>query len=163
MHLPRSWVIVWASKTNSLAWKEDSLVNKITAIARKPTNRHPALPKPKWRILLVGDYASSQKVRAAILEKQGYVVDTVRDADEARARWQPNLYDLVLVDVERNPWAGIKFCQEILKAASPWQLVALLVGYNAPATTVSVDALVPKNEDPKYFVVRIRRMFKEVA
>jgi DNA-binding response OmpR family regulator len=102
-------------------------------------------------------------VRAAILEKQGYVVDTVRDADEARARWQPNLYDLVLVDVERNPWAGIKFCQEILKAASPWQLVALLVGYNAPATTVSVDALVPKNEDPKYFVVRIRRMFKEVA
>ena len=67
-------------------------------------------------------------------------MDTVRDADEARARWQPNLYDLVLVDVERNPWAGIKFCQEILKAASPWQLVPLLVGYNAPATTVSVDA-----------------------
>jgi len=58
------------------------------AIAEKLANRNPALPKAKWKILLVGDYPSSQKVRAAILEKQGYAVDTVRDADEARARWQ---------------------------------------------------------------------------
>ncbi len=133
-------------------------------MARKCVNRNPALPKAKWKILLVGDYPSNQKVRAAILEKQGYVVDTVRDADEARARWQPNLYDLVLVDVERNPRASIKFCQEIVKAvASPRQQVALLVGYNAPATTVSAVTLVPKNEDLKYFVDRIRRLFREVA
>ena len=85
----------------------------ITAIARKPINRNPALPKAEWKILIVGDYPSNQKVRAAILEQQGYAVDTVRDAEEARARWQPNLYELVLVDVERNPSAGIKFCQEI--------------------------------------------------
>lgn len=91
-------------------------------MARKPANGNPALPKAKWKILLVGEYPSSQKVRAAILEKQGYVVDTVRDADEARARCQPNLYDLVLVDVERNPRASIKFCQEIVKVVlgSKW-------------------------------------------
>ena len=97
----------------------------ITAIARKPINRNPALPKAEWKILIVGDYPSNQKVRAAILEQQGYAVDTVRDAEEARARWQPNLYELVLVDVERNPSAGIKFCQEIGKVASPRQQVAL--------------------------------------
>ncbi len=144
-------------------WREGSLVNKITAIARKTANRNPALPKAKWKILLVGDYPSSQKVRAAILEKQGYAVDTVRDADEARARWQPSLYDLVLVDVERNSRAGIEFCQEIGKVASPRRQVALLVGYRAPATIVSADALIPKDEDPKFFVDRIRRLLREVA
>ena len=149
-------------KTNP-CWKEDSLVNKITAMARKPANGNPALPKAKWKILLVGDYPSNQKARAAILEKQGYVVDTVRDADEARARWQPNLYDLLLVDVERNPRASIKFCQEIVKVASRRQQVALLVGYHAPVTTVSAVTLIPKDEDPKYFVGRIRRLFREVA
>jgi PleD family two-component response regulator len=85
-----------------------NMLSKITAMARKPADRNPALPKAKGKILLVGDYPSSQKVRAAILEKQGCAVDTVRDADEGRARWQPHLYDLVLVDVERNPWAAIK-------------------------------------------------------
>ena len=132
------------------------------ATAGKPANR-PALPKAKWKILLVGDYPSSQKARAEILEKQGYAVDTVGDADEARARWQPYLYDLVLVDVERNPSAGIKFCQEIGGVASPRQQVALLVGYRAPATTVSAYTLIPKDEDPKYFVDRIRRLFRKVA
>jgi len=133
-------------------------------MATEPTNRNPALPKAGWRILLVGEYPSSQKVRAAILEKQGYVVDTVRDADEARARWQPNLYDLVLVEVERDPRASIKFCQEIVKVvASPRQQVAILVGYHAPATTVSAVTLIPKDEDLKYFVDRIRRLFREVA
>jgi len=126
-------------------------------------NGNPALPKAEWKILLVGDYPGNQKVRAAILKQQGYVVDTVRDAEEARTRWQPNLYDLVLVDVDRNPWAGIKFCQEICKVASPRQQVALLVGYRAPATTVSDVTLIPKDEDPKYLVDRIRRLFGDVA
>ena len=138
------------------------MVKKIMASAGKPANRH-ALPKAKWKILLVGDYPSSQKARAEILEKQGYAVDTVGDADEAHARGQPHLYDLVLVDVERNPSAGIKFCQEIGERASPRQQVALLVGYRAPATTASAHSLIPKDEDPKYFVDRIRRLFREVA
>jgi CheY-like chemotaxis protein len=156
-------VVVWASKANPSTWKENSLANKITALAGKPTNRNPALPKGERKILLVGDYPSNQKVRAAILEQQGYAVDTVRDAEEARARWQPNLYDLVLVDVESNPSAGIKFCQDIGKLASPRPQVALLVGYLAPATTVSAVTLIPKDEDPKYFVGRIRRLFRKVA
>ena len=138
------------------------LIKKIMATAREPGNR-PALPKAKWKILLVGDYPSSQKARAEILEKQGYAVDTVSDADEARARWQPYLYDLVLVDVERNPSAGIKFCQDIGKVARPPQQVALLVGYRAPAIRVSAYTLIPKDEDPKYFVDRIRRLFRKVA
>jgi len=140
-----------------------NMLSKITAMAGEPANTNPALPKAKGKILLVGDYPSSQKVRAAILEKQGCAVDTVRDAEEGRARWQPHLYDLVLVDVERNPWAAIKFCREVVKVASPRQRVALLIGYSAPATTVSDVTLIPKDEDPKYFVDRISRLLREVA
>jgi CheY-like chemotaxis protein len=150
-------------ENNPSTWKENFLVSKITSIARKPIDGNPALPKAEWKILLVGDYPSNQKVRAAILEQQGYVVDTVRDAEEARTHWQTNFYNLVLVAVERNPWAGIKFCQEIGKVASPRQQVALLVGYHAPATTVSAFTLIPKGEDAKYFVDRIRRLFRDVA
>ena len=116
--------MVWDRKRPRYLGERVCLVKKVMAIAGKPANRA-ALPKAKWKILLVGDYPSSQKARAEILEKQGYAVDTVGDADEARARWQPYLYDLVLVDVERNPSAGIKFCQEIGKVASPRQQVAL--------------------------------------
>jgi DNA-binding NtrC family response regulator len=134
-------------------WKDNSLVNKITSITRKPTN---------GRFSLSATTLVTTKVRAAILEQQGYVVDTVRDAEEARTHWQTNFYNLVLVD-ERNPWAGIKFCQEIGKVASPRQQVALLVGYHAPATTVSAFTLIPKGEDAKYFVDRIRRLFRDVA
>jgi PleD family two-component response regulator len=112
--------VVLGSKNARVNLEEVCLIKKIMATAGKPANR-PALPKAKWKILLVGDYPSSQKARAEILEKQGYAVDTVGDADEARARWQPYLYDLVLVDVERNPSAGIKFCQEIGKVARPPQ------------------------------------------
>ncbi len=154
--------MVWDRKRPRYLGERVCLVKKVMAIAGKPANRA-ALPKAKWKILLVGDYPSSQKARAEILEKQGYAVDTVGDADEARARWQPYLYDLVLVDVERNPSAGIKFCQEIGGVASPRQQVALLVGYRAPATTVSAYTLIPKDEDPKYFVDRIRRLLREVA
>ena len=154
--------MVWDRKRPRYLGERVCLVKKVMAIAGKPANRA-ALPKAKWKILLVGDYPSSQKARAEILEKQGYAVDTVGDADEARARWQPYLYDLVLVDVERNPSAAIKFCQEIGGVASPRQQVALLVGYRAPATTVSAYTLIPKDEDPKYFVDRIRRLFREVA
>jgi CheY-like chemotaxis protein len=144
-------------------WKENSLVSKIISLARKPVDGNPALPKAGWKILLVGDYPSNQKARAAILEQQGYVVDTVRDAEEARTLWQANLYDLVLVDVERNPWAGIKFCQEIGQVTSRRQHVALLVVYHVPATTVSAVTLMPKSEDTKYFVDRIRKLFRDVA
>ena len=154
--------MVWDRKRPRYLGERVCLVKKVMAIAGKPANRA-ALPKAKWKILLVGDYPSSQKARAEILEKQGYAVDTVGDADEARARWQPYLYDLVLVDVERNPSAGIKFCQEIGGVASPRQQVALLVGYRAPATTVSAYTLISKDEDPKYFVDRIRRLLREVA
>jgi CheY-like chemotaxis protein len=163
VHLCRGCVVVWVIENDPSTWKENFLVNKITSIDRKPIDGNSALPKAGWKILLVGDYPSKQKTRAAILEQQGYVVDTVRAAEEARTRWQPNLYDLVLVDVERNLRDGIKFCQEIGKVASPRQQVALLVGYHAPATTVSAIPLIPKDEDPKYFVDRIRRLFRDVA
>jgi CheY-like chemotaxis protein len=155
--------VVLTSKTSPLTWKEDALVNKLHRQDTDPARRNPALPKAKRRILLVGDYPSNQKLRATILEKQGYAVDVAQDTDEARALWRPRRYGLVIVDIERSPWAGIKFCQEIRKIASPQQQVAFLVGYRAPAATVSTDTLIPKGEHPKYFVDRIRRLFREVA
>jgi len=51
-----------------------NMLSKITAMAGEPASTNPALPKAKGKVLLVGDYPSSQKVRAAILEKQSCAV-----------------------------------------------------------------------------------------
>ena len=73
--------MVWDRKRPRYLGERVCLVKKVMAIAGKPANRA-ALPKAKWKILLVGDYPSSQKARAEILEKQG---NKPAAADEYRA------------------------------------------------------------------------------
>ena len=59
--------------------------------------------------------------------------------------------------------SGLRGCLGIENAPSTWQQAALLVEYQAPATTISAVNVIPKDEDPKYFVDRIRGLFREVA
>ena len=78
-------------------WKENSLVNKITSIARKPINENPVLPKAEWKILLVGDYPSHQKVRAAN-HAQGRKIETA----------EPRVFSLL--SLIRDPLSGNPNC-----------------------------------------------------
>jgi hypothetical protein len=94
-------------------------------------NKSPASPKPglngRRRILLVDSYPTKRDLRAKVLRKLGVEVDCAADISAARALWQADSYNLVLLAVEREPQKLQAFCLEI-QSAKPPQRLAFLVG-----------------------------------
>lgn len=81
----------------------------------------------KKRILLIDSYATKRDLRAKILRKLGVEVDCASDISEARSLWQADSYNLVLMDVKREPRNVEEFCAEMAEAKPP-QRMAFLVG-----------------------------------
>ena len=57
----------------------------------------------KKRILLIDSFATKRDLRAKVLRKMGIEVDCAADISEARSLWQADSYNLVLLDVKRDP------------------------------------------------------------
>ena len=87
----------------------------------------PPTGKGKKRILLIDSYPTKRDLRAKILRKLGVEVDCAADISEARSLWQADSYNLVLLDVRRDPRSVDAFCIE-MKDAKPPQRMAFLVG-----------------------------------
>jgi CheY-like chemotaxis protein len=87
------------------------------------------IPRPlkKKRVLLVDTSATKRDLRAETMRKLGMEVDCAADITEARSWWRADLYDLVLISVQRELSHREKFCDDI-RGASPPQQVAFLVG-----------------------------------
>jgi hypothetical protein len=81
----------------------------------------------KKRILLIDSYPTKRDLRAKILRKMGVEVDCAADISEARSLWQADSYNLVLLDVKRDPRSVEEFCVEMHDAKPP-QRMAFLVG-----------------------------------
>ena len=81
----------------------------------------------KKRVLLVDSVASKRDLRARVLRQMGVEVDCAADVSEARALWQADSYNLVLLDVRREPANVEAFCTEMQDAKTP-QRIAYLVG-----------------------------------
>jgi len=81
----------------------------------------------KKRILLIDSYATKRDLRAKILRKLGVEVDCASDISEARSLWQADSYNMVLMDVKREPRNVEDFCSEMANAKPP-QRMAFLVG-----------------------------------
>jgi hypothetical protein len=81
----------------------------------------------KKRILLIDSFATKRDLRAKILRKMGVEVDCAADISEARSLWQADSYNLVLLDVKRDPRNVEEFCAE-MHGAKPPQKMAFLVG-----------------------------------
>jgi len=81
----------------------------------------------KKRILLIDSYRTKRDLRARILRKLGVEVDCACDISEARSLWQADSYNLVLMDVKREPRNVDEFCAE-MAGAKPPQRMAFLVG-----------------------------------
>jgi response regulator RpfG family c-di-GMP phosphodiesterase len=80
------------------------------------------------RILLIDRCQATREVRAAVLRTHGVEVREAEELSAARFLWQPNVYDLVMLDVRRySPGEALEFYEQI-KDASPRQQFAFLVG-----------------------------------
>lgn len=112
----------------------------------------------KRKILLVDDDPLIQHLRAEILRKVGYAVEPANTLEEARKRWRPNTYSLIVVDFRRDVQRGMEFCEEIKQRFSR-QLVAFLTPQTAYIPRNSCpDDVIPKEEGPEEFVQRVHAL-----
>jgi len=66
-------------------------------------------------------------MRADAMRKLGMDVDCAADIPEARCWWKADLYDLVLINMEKGSGHRDRFCDDLRRATPPQQL-AFLVG-----------------------------------
>jgi CheY-like chemotaxis protein len=97
------------------------------ALATLPLPVNVPVVGKKKKVLLVDASSRKRDLRAEVMRKLGMDVDCAADIDEARSWWRANLYDLVLMNLEKGTGRRDKFCQDI-RGANPPQRLAFLVG-----------------------------------
>jgi response regulator RpfG family c-di-GMP phosphodiesterase len=91
-----------------------------------PLRGQPVLANKK--VLLIDRNQPTRDVRVRVLQSHGVEVHTAKDLCGARFLWQPNVYDLILLDVRRDlPGEALDFYEQIT-TASPKEHFAFLVG-----------------------------------
>jgi two-component system phosphate regulon sensor histidine kinase PhoR len=86
------------------------------------------LPRPK--ILVVDDEANVLLTVAAILEQEGYDVDSARGGDPALQAIRAAHYDLVLTDLKMPGIDGLRVLEEVRKI-SPSTVTVMMTGYGS--------------------------------
>jgi ActR/RegA family two-component response regulator len=80
------------------------------------------------KVLLIDSCQATCDVRANVLRSRGVAVHAAEEISAARSLWQPNFYDLVMLDVRRySPGETLEFYEQI-KDKSPQQRIVFLVG-----------------------------------
>ncbi|HKV81786.1 MAG TPA: hypothetical protein VJP02_26800 [Candidatus Sulfotelmatobacter sp.] len=97
------------------------------ALAAMPLSVNVPVVDKKKKVLLVDASSRKRDLRAEVMRKLGMDVDCAADIDEACSWWRANLYDLVLMNLEKGTGRRDKFCQDV-RAAKPPQRLAFLVG-----------------------------------
>ena len=80
------------------------------------------------KVLLIDSCQTTCDVRASVLRSHRVEVHATDELSAARFLWQPNFYDLIMLDVRRySPGETLEFYEQI-KDRSPQQRVVFLVG-----------------------------------
>lgn len=126
-------------------------------LAALPLSVNVPVVDKKKKVLLVDASSRKRDLRAEVMRKLGMDVDCAADIDEARSWWRANLYDLVLMNLEKGTGRRDKFCQDI-RGANPPQRLAFLVGEPAYlADSPSEDEALPlRNSDHHSIAADIR-------
>jgi len=112
------------------------------------------------RILVVDDDESIRKTIAAILEDQGYIVDTAQNGKEAIEKSHAKFYNLALIDIWLPDMEGTKLLTA-MKETTPKMVKIIVTGY--PALNNAVEAvnkgadgyvLKPVNMDNLLYVIK---------
>jgi signal transduction histidine kinase len=88
------------------------------------------------RLLVVDDEENLRITTAAILEKEGYLVDTAASGNEAIALLANTDYDLVLTDLHMDEGEGLAVLNEI-RRNSPFTISIVLTGFASVESAIS--------------------------
>ncbi len=79
-------------------------------------------------VLLIDRSHPTREARAAVLRSHGIEVQEAESLRTARFLWQPNVFDLILLDVRTHlPGEALEFYEQI-RTTSPKERFAFLVG-----------------------------------
>ena len=117
------------------------------------------------RIIVVDDDESIRKTLAAILEEEGYFVDTAESGKEAMLKTNSNFYNLALIDVRLLDMEGTTLLTRI-KETVPRMRKIIITGYptvhNAmEAVNLNADAYLVKPFDVGKVLFVIREQLKK--
>jgi len=117
------------------------------------------------RILVVEDNESIRKVLEAILEEEGYVVDTAENGKEAIRKSNAKFYNLALIDIRLPDMEGTKLLTA-MKETTPKMVKIMITGYpslqNAiEAVNKGADAYILKPFDMDNVLNKIREHLKK--
>ena len=94
----------------------------------RPPPRCGRLALSSKKVLLIDRCQATREARTAVLRGRGVEVHEAETFSSARFLWQPQVYDLVMLDVRRySPEEAREFYEQI-KGASPEQQFAFLMG-----------------------------------
>jgi response regulator RpfG family c-di-GMP phosphodiesterase len=92
----------------------------------RPPLRRSALADKK--VLLIDRSQATRDARAAVLRSRGVEVHEAEEISAARFLWQPNVYDLVMLDVRRYSSEETREFYEQIMGADSRQRFAFLMG-----------------------------------
>ena len=92
----------------------------------------------KARILVVDDDESIRKALTAVLEEEGYVVDTAQNGKEAVEKCGMSYYNLALIDIRLPDMEGTKLLNA-MKESTPPMVKIIVTGY--PSLSNAMEAV----------------------
>jgi response regulator RpfG family c-di-GMP phosphodiesterase len=93
--------------------------------------RPPVRDRPDFagkKVLLIDRCQATREVRAVVLRSRGVEVHEAEEISAARFLWQPQVYDLVMLDVRRYSSEETREFYEQIRAADPRQRIVFLTG-----------------------------------
>jgi DNA-binding NtrC family response regulator len=116
------------------------------------------------RILVVDDDESIRKVLTAILEDQGYAVESADSAKKAIQKTKRKIYNLALIDIRLPDMEGINLLTR-MKDTTPKMRKIIITGYptlkNAvEAVNKGADAYIVKPFDMEKVLKKIKEQLK---
>lgn len=90
------------------------------------------------RILVIDDQESIRKSLAAVLEEEGYLVDTAENGKEAIEKSRAKPYNLALIDIRLPDMDGLQLLTSI-KETLPKTVKIIITGY--PSLENAVEAV----------------------
>ena len=122
---------------------------------RPPLRGRPALADKK--VLLIDRCHATREARGAVLRSSGVEVHEAEEIPAARFLWQPDVYDLVMLDVRRySPAEALEFYEQI-RAADPRQQFAFLMGSPRYLSLTWPTEIVPVEKESQQWAETVRR------
>ena len=90
------------------------------------------------RILIVDDDESIRKALAAVLEEDGYIVDTAQTGKEAVEKCNTSFYNLALIDIRLPDMEGTQLLKA-MKESTPPMVKIIATGY--PSLSNAIEAV----------------------